>query len=148
MNAFLIMGPTVLARVTDATADGFWWDADFAPTVAFDEVRPLFEEAQALLDREAWDEWEALWQSVRDRGDSLACRRRRKSCRVCALRGRSPLSVPVLSDQASLAHPLRPCGLVYLIEARKFERHTIHFARWSANEDLQAMTTWTNGDRA
>jgi hypothetical protein len=66
------MGPTILAHISDVVPDMPWWEADFAPTPAFDEVRPLFDTARALGDRESWDEWEAVWREIRDRGVRLA----------------------------------------------------------------------------
>jgi hypothetical protein len=72
VNATLTMGPTILARISNAIPEMPWWEADFAPTAAFDEVRPLFDTARALLDSESWDKWETVWQAIRDRGVRLA----------------------------------------------------------------------------
>ena len=71
MDLSLVRGQTVLARITHAEPDQPWFDADFAPTADFESVRPMFERASDLLQREAWADWEDSWDDMRDAGVRL-----------------------------------------------------------------------------
>ena len=71
MDLSLVRGQTVLARITGAEPDQLWFDGDFAATPDFESVRPLFERASELLEREAWADWEQVWKDIRQAGIRL-----------------------------------------------------------------------------
>jgi hypothetical protein len=50
-----------------------WFEASFAPEPAFEDVRPLFDHAQALVETEPFDAeaWEETWKRVRSLGVRL-----------------------------------------------------------------------------
>lgn len=71
MEFSLVSDRRLLGRITNVQPDQPWFDGDFVPTADFEAVRPMFDRAAELLERESWGEWEAQWAAVRRAGIRL-----------------------------------------------------------------------------
>jgi len=60
----LYRGGRLLGELTHTHDDMPWHHGTFAPTPAFEEVRPLFDRDLELLNADRMDEWEAAWEAV------------------------------------------------------------------------------------
>ena len=60
----LYRGETLLGVLTPTESDQPWWLGSFAPTIAFEEVRPLFLQELKLLNADQMGEWELLQTQI------------------------------------------------------------------------------------
>lgn len=64
MDFLLVRNGKTLARISGTTPDQPWFEADFEPAPAFEDVRPFFDLDARLLEEDRIDELMGLWDRI------------------------------------------------------------------------------------
>jgi hypothetical protein len=65
---YLKQGETILGTLEDDGSDFPWFYCIFKATEAYQDIKPLFDRELELIEMEDWEQFEQIYQQIRDLG--------------------------------------------------------------------------------